>query len=263
VLAGVWARRSAAAEELASANRTAAFTSFGELLRHCDAVAFAVPPDVQAELAVEAARAGRAVLLEKPIALDLDAAERLAHELDIAGVPSMVALTWRYARPVRDFLDTVAAVEPIGGRGRFISGALLGGQFATPWRLEHGPLLDLGPHVIDLLDAALGEVVRVRAHGDPRRWVGLLLDHASGAASEATLSAHVAVEPSRAGVEVYTTAGAVDVDTASAIGPETWTTLVSEFAAAASGGQPHPLDVHRGVHLQRVIGRALDDLRRG
>jgi predicted dehydrogenase len=258
-LAGIWARRTDAASDLASANDTRPFATFAELIDNCDAVAFAVPPDVQAELAVTAARSGKALLLEKPIALDLAAARRLVDAVEDANVGSQIVLTWRYATPMRAFLDEVAASEPIGGRGHFISGALLGGPFATPWRLQHGPLLDLGPHVIDALDAALGAVVRVRAHGDPRRWVGLLLDHESGIASEASLSAYSRVEPHRSGIEVYTDGGVIEIDASSAVGADAITTIVDEFVETARGAA-HPLDVHRGLHLQRVLHDAARDL---
>src|SRR5215212_7364292 len=70
-LAAVWARRPEAATQLAARLGTYAARSYEELLDRCEAVAFAVPPDVQATLAPRAARAGKALLLEKPIALGL------------------------------------------------------------------------------------------------------------------------------------------------------------------------------------------------
>ena len=82
----VWARREDAAAELASRYGAAVAGSFEELLERCDAVAFAVPPDVQAELATRAAQAGKHLLLEKPLAFDLLDAERLAAAVEEAGV---------------------------------------------------------------------------------------------------------------------------------------------------------------------------------
>jgi len=258
-LAGVWARRPDVATELAEAHGAPGFARLDELLDACDAVAFAVPPDVQAELGVVAARAGKALLLEKPIALDLDGAQRLADAVGAAGVGSQIVLTWRYTAAIRAFLTEVAASAPIGGRGQFVSGTALGGPFATPWRLEHGCLLDLGPHLVDLLDAALGPVVGVRAHGDSTRWLGLLLEHESGVVSEASLSMSSAVHPARAGVEVYTASGVLEVDAAEVAGPGTFVTVVDELIETARGA-PHPLDVQRGLHLQRLLDRAGRDL---
>src|SRR5687768_14983337 len=74
----VWARRPEAAAELAGKFGAAPVSSFDELLGRCEALAFCVPPMVQAELAPVAAKAGKALLLEKPLAGDLDGAQRVA-----------------------------------------------------------------------------------------------------------------------------------------------------------------------------------------
>ena len=57
-LAAVWSRRPEAARGLAAAHGATAAASFEDLLDRCEAVAFAVPPDIQAELAA-AGGAGR------------------------------------------------------------------------------------------------------------------------------------------------------------------------------------------------------------
>ncbi len=252
-LAGVWARRPEAAVTLAGTHGVAAFERYEDLLGSCQAVAFAVPPGVQADMAVTAARAGRSVLLEKPIAADLDGAQRLVDAVDEASVASQVVLSWRYAPAVRVFLEEVEGFGAIGGRGSFLSGALLGGMFATPWRLERGPLLDLGPHVIDLLDAALGTVVGVRAHGELNGWVGLLLDHENGTSSEVSLCATTAVQPQVASVEVFGRSGVLGVNCATAVDASAFGLMVDEFALTVRRGGGHPLDVHRGLHLQTLI----------
>jgi predicted dehydrogenase len=261
-LTAVWARRPVAAAELAGPNGAVAHDAFDRFLDEVEAVAFAVPPDVQAELAPRAARAGKALLLEKPLALDLAAAGHLADVIGETGVPTQMVLTWRYAPTVRSLLHAVAGTRPIGGRGWFLTGGLLGGPFATPWRLDRGPLLDLGPHVIDLLEAALGPVVGVQARGDAHRWVGLLLDHEGGTTSEASLTAYSRLEPARAGVEVYTVDGVLEVDTVGVSGSATGP-LLDEFVATARSATAHPLDVRHGLHLQQLLAAASEDLGRG
>ena len=252
-LAGVWARRPEAAQELARRHGTAAVADLDELFERCEAVAFSVPPDVQADLACRAAAAGRHLLLEKPIGGSLEAAEALTEAIDRAGVRSMVLLSWRYAPAVRSFLDGLAGLELLGGRGVFVTAGLLGGPFATPWRLERGPLLDLGPHVIDLLDAALGPVAGVEARGEVLGWVGLLLEHRSGAVSEVSLCATTPVDRSVAGVEVYGRRGHRGIDAVAAVGPETFSTVARELEEMVRTGVPHHLDAARGLHLQRVL----------
>jgi predicted dehydrogenase len=255
-LAGIWARRPEAAAALASRLDVPAFDRYEALLEASEAVSFAVPPDVQATMAIDAARAGRAVLLEKPVAAGLDGARRLAEAVGEAGVVSQLVLSWRYAAGVRDFLSQAAELAPIGGRAAFVSGGLLDGPFAHGWRLERGSLLDLGPHVIDLLDAALGRVVGIRAHGSSRGWIGLLLEHESGAVSEASLCADVAAQPHRSDAAVYGASGFAEVDCAAATDGAAFATMRAEFAAAVALGASPPLDVRHGLRLQALIAQA-------
>lgn len=254
-LAGIWARRPDAARRLADPLGVPVYDDLEALFDACEAVAFSVPPGVQADLALRAAAAGKALLLEKPVAADVVGAERLAEAVDAAGVPSMVVLTWRYAPAVRAFLAEARGFAAVGGRGWFISGAFRGGPFATPWRLDRGPLLDLGPHVLDLLDAALGPIVRVQAHGDLRGWVGLQLDHAGGAASDVSLCATAAVEPHLSGAELFGEGGVLGIDCAVA-GRDAFPTLYREFAGVVRGEMATEFDVHRGLYLQRIIRQA-------
>lgn len=131
-LAGVWARRPEAAQETAAPYGTPVAARFEELLDSCEAVAFAVPPAVQAELALRAAKAGKALLLEKPIAEDLGAARRLVDAIDEAGVVSQVSLTNRYHPATRRFLEAASEADVFGARACFLSDAFLGGAFTTP-----------------------------------------------------------------------------------------------------------------------------------
>jgi predicted dehydrogenase len=259
-LAGVWARRPDAAADLAAEYGVKAFDSLDGLFDSCDAVAFTVPPAVQAEVATKAAAAGKHLLLEKPIADRLAPAERLVEAIDDAGVRSMVVFTWRYTPVVRSFLADAGGLAPFAGRALFVSGGMLGGHFATPWRLERGALVDLGPHVIDLLDAALGRVTAVDAYGQLLGWVALDLHHEGGAISQASMCASVPVEPQRFGIDVYGARGAMELDCSTAVGPDTFLTVAEEFASTVRSGQRHPLDAARGLHLQRIIEDAEQQL---
>lgn len=260
-LTGVWARRPDAAAEVAENNGTTAAASIDELFDRCEAVAFAVPPGVQAELGVLAAQAGKALFLDKPIGADVASAQRLVDAIDEAGVSSQVLLSWRYAAATRDFLSAADGFDAIGGVGRFLSPGLLGGMFATPWRLERGALLDLGPHVFDLLDAALGTVVAVRAAGRLDRWISVALEHESGVTSTALMSGRTAPDHFRSDVELFSTESVVGVDLAAAVGPDAFETARREFVEhVRSGRTHHALDVRRGLHLQRLIEQAEQQL---
>ncbi|NEA30043.1 Gfo/Idh/MocA family protein [Actinomadura bangladeshensis] len=254
-LAGVWARRPEASAELAAKHGAPSFARIEELFDACEAVAFSVPPDVQADLAARAARAGKAVLLEKPLAMDLDGARRAAGAIADAGVVSQMVFTLRYSRAARDFLARVSDLDPFGGYGSFVSSVLSGGPFATPWRLEKGALLDLGPHIVDLLDASLGRVAGVRAHGDPLGWLGLTLEHEGGAVSQASVSMAGTGELPPARVEVYGRKGHAVLDW-SQLGDDAFATMVAEFAAAVRGGQSPALDAAHGLRIQEVLASA-------
>jgi predicted dehydrogenase len=254
-LAGVWSRTTASAEALAATHGVPAAPSFEALLDGCEAVAFAVPPAVQAELAIRAAQAGRAVLLEKPLADDLVGAERLAEAVSGAGVASLVVLSYRFSAAVSSFLDAARDFDALGGRACFVSGAFLGGPFATGWRLERGAVLDVGPHVLDLVDAALGPIVEQRALGDPNGWVSIAVQHEGGAVSDVALCCRAGIEPSRTEVEVFGPSGARSIDAREGVGPESFLEVARRFAAAAAGDPSASagLDVHRGLHLQRLV----------
>ena len=63
-LTGVWGRNPERADALGTRLGVPAYDAFEALLAEVDAVAFAVPPEVQAELALVAAKAGRHLLLD-------------------------------------------------------------------------------------------------------------------------------------------------------------------------------------------------------
>ena len=260
-LAGVWSRTPASAEELAREHEVPALPSFDALLDACDAVAIAVPPDVQVDLAVRAAGAGKALLLEKPLALDVEGAEAIAGAVEGAGVGSVMVLTYRFAPAVREFLAQAQSFDATGGRACFLSGAFLGGPFAaSPWRVEHGALLDVGPHILDLVDAALGPIVAMRAHGTSDGWLGILADHEGGATSEVSISCRAAITPSRTEVELFGRGGSLTVDGRADGRDVIFANLRADFAAAARAGGGHPCDAARGVHLQRLLAMAKDAL---
>ncbi|MDG9720057.1 Gfo/Idh/MocA family oxidoreductase [Streptomyces sp. DH24] len=258
-LAAVWARRIEAAQQAAAPYGARVATTFDELLDSCEAVAFAVPPAVQAELAPLAAKRGKALLLEKPLGPDLPSARRLADAVADAGVVSQLVLTKRYHPATRAFLDAARTVDVAGARACYLHGAFLGGDLATGWRLEHGALLDLGPHLLDLLDAAVGPVVHVRGTGDPRHWIELTCEHANGAVSQASLSGSVNVPRVRTRVELYGARPPVVYDTAGFDHEECWPVLRREFATAVRTHTATGLDARRGLYLQTLIERAMEN----
>ncbi len=271
VLAGVWSRSRARAAALAGPHRAVVFDTFAELLDRCDAVSFAVAPAIQAELAVEAARWGRPMLLEKPLGLNLEDSSRVAGAIADAGVGSIVNFTYRFSPTVRRFLDDAVRFPTTAASATFMSGAFLAGEADDErgWRGQHGCLLDVGPHILDLVDAASGPVVEVEGHGSVFDLVSLSCRHEQGTSTEVTISCSRAVIPSITALTLYSKVGSsLHVDGRADDRALLWATLRAEFAAVARatidgrGALPHPCDVHRALHVQRVIALASATLER-
>lgn len=258
----VWARRPEAARELVAAHGGVAVERFEELLDRCDAVAFAVPPDVQADLAPLAAAAGKHLLLEKPLAFTLADAERITAAVDAAGVLTLMVLRNRFTRAGRTFVQAARASSPRGAQASFVTGAALAGSpFATPWRIERGAVHDLAPHVLDLLDAAMGPIVDLTATGDPRRWVSIVTHHEGGALGQTSLSITAPHVPGTLQVAVTTEDGLVTFDGArSDEEPGVGESLMAAWTTAIETGEDSEVDVHRGLHLQRLLVRAEEQL---
>jgi predicted dehydrogenase len=257
-LAAIWARRSEAAAELAAAHGSRAVDSFDELLEVSDAIVFAVPPDVQAELAPRAAAAGKALLLEKPIGLNLAQAEALVDALDASNAVTQVMFTNRYSARVQDFIAEARNRTAVGAIGKYINGACLpGGYFATPWRVLKGALLDLGPHMLDLLDASLGPIVDISGKGDPTTWFLVTAEHESGAISTASLSLTIPTDGEVTGINLFTTEGEMFVDFVGKDGdPQAPHNIRAEFAATVARGSSHEMDIHRALYIQRLLDKA-------
>jgi predicted dehydrogenase len=250
-VAGVWSRTPDHAAELAAQLDVPVFDEVEALFDACKAVAIAVTPAAQPELAVRAARAGKALLLEKPLADDVAGARSVADAVRETGVGALVMLTYRFNPGLAPFLAECARIEPLGGRGCFISGAFLGGPFAHGWRLVRGAVLDVGPHLLDLLEAALGEIVAVRASGDPLGWTSIICTHASGATSDASICCSSATD-SRTSVEIYGREGAATYDGRARDFPALTDQLRRDFVEVVRGAT-HPANVDRALHLQELI----------
>jgi predicted dehydrogenase len=260
-LVGIWGRDVAKAKALGAEFDVAGFADVDELLSQVDAVTIALPPDVQAPLAERAAAAGRHLLLEKPIALDVAGADRVVDAVRDAGVASVVFFTFRFQAATSTWLTQAARTRLAGGAGSWLS-SLAGSPFAaSPWRQERGALWDIGPHALSVLVPALGPVTAVQAGAGLRDTVHLVLTHESGVASTVTLSHTVA--PLSTGMEffVHGDAGRLVLlpETGSAEGA--FSVAVDELTVAALTGGAHPCDVVFGRDVVAVLAtaaRALD-----
>ena len=256
--AAVWGRNVGAAAELADRYHANTYHDISAFLANVDAVAFAVPPGVQAPIAVRAAEAGKHLLLEKPIAISAADADALAGAVEQAGVASVVFFTARFQADVRAWLSEVTATGRwAGGCAVWLGSALRAGNpFNTPWRRDKGGLWDLAPHLISLLWASLGPVQSVTAQAGHADVTHLILRHEPGATSTVTVTLNAPQSAELADLFVWGEAGrsAAPVETSQPVTP--LRTALTELAANARSGQTsHPCDVHFG----RQVGRVLTD----
>ncbi len=208
-LVGVYGRdrekAAALAADVPGEHDAVGYDDLDALLAEVDAVAFAVPPAVQGALALQAARAGKHLLLEKPIALDLTTADRLADTVEANGLSSVVFFTARFVPAWEDWLAETIAHRPLGGRADWLSShAGPDNPYAgSPWRRENGALWDVGPHMLAQLVPALGPVTDIAGARGAGDLVHLVLTHADGATSRMSLTQGMPAGVVRVGVEFY------------------------------------------------------------
>lgn len=172
-LVAVCSRDGARAAEFATRYGATAYTDYQQFLAHpeLDLVSICTPSGTHAELGIEAAAAGRHVLVEKPIEVTLARAKALIEACDRHGVKLGVIFQSR-------FLPAVQAIRAAVGEGRL--GRLMLADALVKWYREpgyyaagswHGTLaLDGGGalinqaiHTVDLLRWIAGPVERVAA----------------------------------------------------------------------------------------------------
>ena len=180
-LAGVWGRDPAKAAALADRYGIRPYEDVDELIAAVDAVAIALPPQVQAPLAARAARAGKHLFLDKPLALTVEAADEVVAAVDATGVGSVVFFTSRFNPPAVNFLREAAATGGWDGGRATLLGSVGGTPYdASPWRHEYGGLWDVGPHALSLLIPVLGPIAGVSAALGPHQTATALLTHDVG-----------------------------------------------------------------------------------
>lgn len=258
-LAGVWGRDPEKASAVAAQHGAEAFAEVDDLLDAVDAVVFAVPPQVQADLAVRAAEASKHLLLEKPIATSLDAADRLVEAVSRHQVSSVVFFTERFVPAREAWLRDRTASTPLGARATWLASLQTpGNPFAdSPWRQEDGALWDVGPHALSIVIPALGPVAAItgsRGHGDQ---VSLVLRHESGATSTLQLSLTMPPEATRFEVEMYDEHGWWSRPDDELDILATQRQAVSELVEAIRAGRTeHRCDVRFGRTVVEVLHRA-------
>lgn len=173
-------------------------TDAGALIddRSVDAVVVASPPAFHEEHALRVLARGKPLLLEKPVAPDLEACERIRAAAAKSAAPVLVGHTFRYHPVVRAFRDEARGLAPL----RRLSLSQRHERMPQAWqhsRPAGGALLSVGVHMADLARWILGE-----DPGEPR---GTILQSEPGEAEGTAVS----ILRSRKGVVVVLDASIV------------------------------------------------------
>ncbi|MCS7191466.1 MAG: Gfo/Idh/MocA family oxidoreductase [Armatimonadetes bacterium] len=161
-------RKEMAEERAKQLNAKFVTTDYREVIARddIDAVDICLPHHLHAEVTIAAARSGKHVLVEKPIANTLEEADAMIEAAKRAGVILMVAHNERYMPVYRKAKELVEQ----GFLGRIFLARADHNQFVRIsqnywlWRKETaggGVLIGSGIHRVDILRWLIGEIVKV------------------------------------------------------------------------------------------------------
>lgn len=135
-----------------------------------DLIDITTPNDTHAEIALAAAAAGKAILCEKPLGMNVPECERMVAAVEAAGVPNLVCHNYRRI-PAVALAKRMIARGDLGDRiyhfrARYAQDWIADPGFPLVWRLQadiagsgaHG---DINAHIIDLGRYLVGEFKEV------------------------------------------------------------------------------------------------------
>ena len=135
-------------------------TSWKELIKRddIDLIDIAVPVNLHKDIAIAAAKAGKHILCEKPMALNLNEAREMLEATDKAGVKHMIGFNYRRVPALllaKRLIDEGVLGKIYHFRAIYFQDWIVDPKFPLVWRLRKevagsGALGDLGAHIIDL-----------------------------------------------------------------------------------------------------------------
>lgn len=146
-----------------------AYASLEDLLadKEVDAVIVSTPPDLHEQISVDAMRAGKHVLVEKPMAPSTEACVRMMECADAEGKLLTCGFNHRYFPAVQDVRKAI--MSGTIGKLNFVRGyAAHAGleEFKAEWMYSKsvmggGALMDVGIHMIDLVQHLMAPIKTV------------------------------------------------------------------------------------------------------
>lgn len=136
-----------------------------------DIVSIATPGHMHATMAIEAAKAGKHIICEKPLANSLKEAQQMLKAVEKAGVKHMCGFTYRFnpaIQTIKKMIDAGELGEIFHFRGCYLQDWIVDPEFPINWRLQKatagsGTLGDIGSHTIDMCQYLVGDLSEVAA----------------------------------------------------------------------------------------------------
>ncbi len=139
-----------------------------------DAVVITVPNDKHADVVEQAADAGKHVLVEKPISIDIEDAKRIEDAVERNDVTFLTGHSCRRVGGIRKMKELIESgdvgdVSHIEAEWANERGLEIGADNwrGNPNKAPGGPLIQLGVHQIDNLQYLLGPIKQVFTYGKP------------------------------------------------------------------------------------------------
>ena len=136
-----------------------------------DVVDICTPNNVHAEIAIAAAKAGKHIICEKPLARTVEEARAMAQAVAQAGVIHMVAFNYRRTPAValaKKYIDEGRIGRILNFRGTYLQDWSADENGPLSWRFQKkiagsGTVGDIGTHVVDLAHYLVGPIAAVNA----------------------------------------------------------------------------------------------------
>ena len=171
-LAAVATRRADTAKQAAAEIGCDVFTGdYRHLLARddIDAVDICAPNHVHQEIALAAAKAGKHIYCEKPMAMNAAQAQSMAQAVEAAGVKAQMTFNFRFFPAItraKQLMQAGFVGKVFSFRGRYHRSSYISADKPLSWRLQRemtggGALFDLGSHILDLLVYLLGDFASV------------------------------------------------------------------------------------------------------
>ncbi|CAH0345742.1 Gfo/Idh/MocA family oxidoreductase [Bacillus sp. CECT 9360] len=136
-----------------------------------DIIDIVTPNDSHAEIAIAAAKAGKHIISEKPLARTAEEAKTMLDAVNQAGVKHMVAFNYRRTPAValaKKYIEEGRIGKILNFRGTYLQDWSADPNSPLSWRFKKkiagsGALGDIGTHVIDFARYLVGEISDVNA----------------------------------------------------------------------------------------------------